>query len=66
MKMACTACPTMLRAHVSGWRSGSGEEKHAHSVIFIQARKSKVSEPVSKAVAMNDPSTIRFDACPSE
>ena len=63
MKMVCTACPTMLRARASAWGSGWGEEKHAHSVIFIQARKSKVSEPVSSAVAMNDPSRTRFDTC---
>jgi len=56
----------MLRARVSARRSGPGEEKHEHSVIFIQAKKSKASEPVSSAVAMNDPSRTRFDACPSE
>ena len=64
-KMACTACPMMLRAQVSARRAGWGDEKHAHSVIFIQAKKSKPSEPVSSAVAMNDPSRTRFDACPS-
>lgn len=47
-------------------RDGARKEEHAHSVIFIQAIKIKPNEPVSSTVAMNDPSSTRFDACSSQ